>query len=49
MRALILALLPTAAAAQDFTTTTYTCDRGVEIREGGNGGCRWGTEKKSGR
>ena len=31
MRALILALLPTAAAAQDFTTTTYACDRGVEV------------------
>jgi membrane-bound inhibitor of C-type lysozyme len=31
MRALILALLPVAAAAQDFTTTTYTCDRGVEV------------------
>lgn len=31
MRALLLALLPTAAAAQDFTTTTYVCDRGVSV------------------
>lgn len=32
MRALVLlALLPAAAAAQEFLTVTYTCDRGVQI------------------
>lgn len=29
--ALLVALLPSVAAAQDFTTLTYSCDRGVEI------------------
>lgn len=29
--AILLALLPAAASAQEFTTTRYTCDRGVEI------------------
>jgi membrane-bound inhibitor of C-type lysozyme len=28
---LAVALLPGAALAQDFSTATYTCDRGVEI------------------
>jgi membrane-bound inhibitor of C-type lysozyme len=27
----LLALLPAAASAQEFTTQTYSCDRGVEI------------------
>ena len=31
MRALLIALLPAAAAAQDFTSATYVCDRGVEV------------------
>lgn len=31
IRPVLLALLPTAAAAQDFTTQTYSCDRGVEV------------------
>jgi membrane-bound inhibitor of C-type lysozyme len=32
MRALaLLVLLPAAASAQEFTTQTYSCDRGVEI------------------
>jgi membrane-bound inhibitor of C-type lysozyme len=32
MKALaLLALLPAAASAQEFTTQTYSCDRGVEI------------------
>jgi membrane-bound inhibitor of C-type lysozyme len=31
MKALIFALLPAAAAAQDFSTATYACDRGVEV------------------
>lgn len=29
--ALILALLPTTASAQEFTTQRYSCDRGVEV------------------
>lgn len=29
--ALLIAILPSVAAAQDFTTLTYACDRGVEI------------------
>lgn len=28
---LAIAVLPAAAAAQDFTTMTYICDRGVEV------------------
>lgn len=32
MRVLVLlALLPTAAAAQEFTSDRYLCDRGVEV------------------
>lgn len=32
MRALLaLSLLPTAASGQEFTTTRYTCERGVEV------------------
>ena len=31
LAALALALLPLAAEAQEFTTTTWTCERGVEI------------------
>lgn len=31
MKALLFVLLPTAATAQEFTTATYTCDRGVEV------------------
>ena len=32
MRAVaLLVLLPTAAAAQDFATQRYSCDRGVEV------------------
>lgn len=31
IRLALLALLPTAAAAQEFTTQTYSCDRGVEV------------------
>lgn len=29
--ALLLALMPTLAAAQDFTTLHYACDRGVTV------------------
>ena len=29
--ALLPALMPTCAAAQDFTTLRYTCDRGVTV------------------
>ncbi|MBL9074895.1 MliC family protein [Tabrizicola sp.] len=29
--ALLLALLPSAAAAQEFTADRYLCDRGVEV------------------
>ncbi len=29
--AFLLALLPTLATAQEFTTQRYTCDRGVEV------------------
>ena len=29
--ALLLALMPTLAAAQDFTTLRYACDRGVTV------------------
>ncbi len=31
IRPALLLLLPTAAAAQEFTTQTYRCDRGVEV------------------
>lgn len=31
IRLALLALLPTAAAAQEFSTLTYSCDRGVEV------------------
>jgi membrane-bound inhibitor of C-type lysozyme len=31
IRLAVLALMPTAAVAQEFTTQTYTCDRGVEV------------------
>ena len=29
--ALLVAILPSVATAQDFSTLTYACDRGVEI------------------
>ncbi len=31
IRLVLLAVLPTAATAQEFTTQTYSCDRGVEV------------------